>query len=154
MLSRTEIERLAAMGNALRPDWPVRSLLTLIHSSLANRAYRDVAVALAWIACDPTTATPGRLLELGDWWIATRITGSAAVDAIPRPSDPRCEEHPWARASNCAACRSEEIAVDPDAPRVFERTPAVPERRVRQIIAAATVVDVRKLAAGDTDDDD
>lgn len=63
----------------------------------------------------------------------------------------RCLEH--LLRTPCRACRSEAIAVDPDQPRTFERTPAVPERRVRQIIAAATVVDVRKLAAGDTDDE-
>ncbi|HUX70456.1 MAG TPA: hypothetical protein VMV41_08100 [Cellulomonadaceae bacterium] len=110
MLTRTEIERLAAAGNQLRPDWPVRSLVTLIHTNLANRAYRDVAVALAWIATDPNTATPGRLLELGPWWTASRIAGTTGPDSVPRPTDPRCPIHEWERASNCRACKAEALA--------------------------------------------
>ena len=53
-LTKTEAERLAAAANALRPDWPVSSLLTYLSKHKA-RAYRDVAVALAWIATDPQT---------------------------------------------------------------------------------------------------
>ena len=49
MISRDETERLAAMANALRPDWPLKSLTTFIVNELTRRTYREVAIALAWI---------------------------------------------------------------------------------------------------------
>ena len=65
MISRDETERLAAMANALRPDWPLKSLTTFIVNELTRRTYREVAIALAWIATDPATDTPKRMLEAG-----------------------------------------------------------------------------------------
>lgn len=110
MLNRTEVERLAAMAHQLRPDWPVRSLCTFLATDHTHRAYRDVAVALAWIATDPATHTPRRMNELGPWWQAVAHPGSPAGDAVPRPDDARCEDHPWERASRCRACSSERLA--------------------------------------------
>jgi len=108
MLSRTEIERLAQAAHALRPDWPVSSLCTWLQADHATRAYRDVAVALAWVACDPQTQTPKRMNEMGPWWQAVRQAGSDATDIHFE----RCQEpgHSSFPAWNCAACRSEEIA--------------------------------------------
>lgn len=71
MPTTTELERLAAAANALRPDWPTRSVLTTLTRDHAHRAYRDLAVALAWVAADPDTKTPARLAESGPWWAAT-----------------------------------------------------------------------------------
>lgn len=63
--------------NQLRPDWPVKSLRTLLSKpELASRARRDVTVALAWVACETATATPARVLENGPWWKAAGATGS------------------------------------------------------------------------------
>lgn len=70
--SRDEAQRLAAMGNALRVDWPAGSLLTLITQDLRHRSFREIAIALAVIATDPATKTPGRLREPGPWWDAAR----------------------------------------------------------------------------------
>ena len=67
-MNRTEVERLAGMANKLRPDWPWNALCTFIEGHLTDRAYRDVAVALAFVACDPDTRTPKRVLEAGPWW--------------------------------------------------------------------------------------
>lgn len=76
MTTHDERQRLAAMASALRPDWPVRSLYTLLTDDevLVKRAYRDVATALAWIGTDPETKTPARLKEPGPWWSATVST--------------------------------------------------------------------------------
>lgn len=74
-MTETEIERIAAAINALRPDWPVPSLKTLMKSKLYARARRDVAVALAWVACDSDTKTPARVLESGPWWQAVVAEG-------------------------------------------------------------------------------
>jgi hypothetical protein len=79
-MTTTEVQRqrLAAMGNALRPDWPAGSLITLITQDLKSRSFRDIAIALAVIATDPESKTPGRLKEPGPWWEATRpVTPSA-----------------------------------------------------------------------------
>jgi len=75
MIDEHDIERIAAAMNQLRPDWPTPSLRTFITKNLATRARRDVCVALAWIACEPNTATPARVLEAGPWWKAAGVTG-------------------------------------------------------------------------------
>lgn len=79
MLETNEIQRLAAMGQALRPDWPARSLRTFIERNLADRAYGDVAVALAWVATRTRTDTPRLLLEAGAWWKAAGTEGNSTL---------------------------------------------------------------------------
>jgi hypothetical protein len=70
-MNENEIQRIAAMANALRPDWPVPSLVTLLSKpGLVNRSRRDAAVALTWVACDSASKTPARVLESGPWWTA------------------------------------------------------------------------------------
>ena len=63
-----EIDRLAQAVNALRPDWRINSLKTFIANNLANRSYRDAVAAFVWIAADPETRTPSRILNNGPWW--------------------------------------------------------------------------------------
>lgn len=87
-----EIDRLAAMASCLRPDWPTKSLATFLTRNLADRAYGDVAVALAWICTRTKTETPRLLLEAGPWWKASVVEGGGLA---PRP--PRKEEA-------CATC--------------------------------------------------
>ena len=99
MPSQNEIERLAAMANALRPEWPVRSLVTLLTKHGA-RPYRDLAVALAWIATDAKTKTPARLAEAGPWWTATSMTEGQG----PTQSRMRCSEHERHHAGHCPDC--------------------------------------------------
>ena len=82
-MTRDEIERLAHAINQLRPDWPIASLRTGITRDLGTRAYRDAAIALTWVACDPTSRTPARVLEAGPWWLATQVDTS---DADRHPS--------------------------------------------------------------------
>jgi len=137
MLTRAEIERLAAMGNALRPDWNIRSLCTLIHTNLTARSYQDVAVALAWIGADTRTSTPGRLLELGPWW-------RASVDGTTPIHFARCPiaGHTSYAATNCGACKNDALdgtealtdTPDPDHLEMYARG----ARRARQILAGAT----------------
>lgn len=102
MLTKTEAERLAAMGNALRPDWPIASLLTYL-TKHKSRAYRDVAVALAWIATDATTKTPARLDENGPWWKATQAD-SPTVTVHVRPA---CPDHPRNQSLGCPECAAQ-----------------------------------------------
>ena len=104
MPSDTELERLAAMGNALRPEWPTKSLLTHLRNQHAARAYRDLAVALAYIATDPKTLTPARLAENGPWWRTTEEQTRTPVGRrIP------CPFHDDQPASRCTTCRDEAV---------------------------------------------
>jgi hypothetical protein len=99
MPSQNEIERLAAMANQLRPEWPVRSLVTLL-TKHAARPYRDLAVTLAWIATDAQTKTPARLSEAGPWWTATSMTEGQG----PTQSRMRCATHAGNHAGHCQIC--------------------------------------------------
>jgi len=67
-MNANEIARIAAAVNLLRPEWPTESLQTFITNKLGHRPYRDAAVALAWIATEPESKTPARVLEAGPWW--------------------------------------------------------------------------------------
>jgi hypothetical protein len=106
MIDQTQAERIAQAINALRPDWPIRSLVTFTMRNLSARAYRDAVVALAWIATDPATKTPARILEAGPWWKATQIE-DGTVSTVTH----RCPEHPTERAWSCKPCA--EQAIDP-----------------------------------------
>lgn len=84
-----EAQRIAAAAHQLRPDWPVASLLTIIRKNLIDRPRRDVAVALAWVACETNTANPARVLEAGPWWKAAGVEGKSSHRDNPEPAD-RC----------------------------------------------------------------
>ena len=101
MISRDETERLAAMANALRPDWPVKSLTTFIVNELTRRTYREVAIALAWVATDPATDTPKRMLEAGPWWNASRAQAATVSVVVTR-----CGDHPEHPAARCPICET------------------------------------------------
>ncbi len=101
MISRDETERLAAMANALRPDWPVKSLATFIVNELTRRTYREVAIALAWVATDPATDTPKRMLEAGPWWNASRAQAATVSVVVTRCG---VEGHEHLPAARCPAC--------------------------------------------------
>lgn len=84
MSDLNELERIAAAAHALRPDWPLPSLLTHLKANHGTRPYRDLAVAMAWIATDPDTKTPARLKENGPWWEATVPPPAATASATSR----------------------------------------------------------------------
>lgn len=74
MITQPQAERIAAAINALRPEWPVASLVSFIGKNLQTRAALDAAVALTYVALDRNdkgewcSVTPGRVLEAGPWW--------------------------------------------------------------------------------------
>lgn len=107
-MNQVEAHRLAAAINELRPEWPLASLSTFIRNQLGTRAYRDAAIALAWVACDETTLTPARVLEAGPWWRATQA-GGETVSAISH----HCPRHPEHKAWNCKPC-AEEVVPAPE----------------------------------------
>jgi hypothetical protein len=91
-MNEHETDRIAAAMHALRPDWPASSIRTLIRKHLADRPRRDVAVALAWIACEPATATPARVLESGPWWLAAGVDGQTTGRREPYDPAAFCDE--------------------------------------------------------------
>ena len=101
MLTNTQIERLAGMANQLRPEWPVNSLVTFIRKH-RTRAYRDLAVALSWVATDDASHTPARLDENGPWWKAAAVAEGGA-----RRGDHtmRCPEHD--QRLPCEPCKTD-----------------------------------------------
>lgn len=109
MASDTELERLAAAANQLRPEWPTRSLLTYLRNHHATRAYRDLAVALAYVAVDPATQTPARLGESGPWWGLTE-----EQSRVPAGRRIPCPEHPAQPAGRCADCTKEAVPPPPN----------------------------------------
>lgn len=122
-MNKHEIDRIAAAVNALRPDWPIASLKTLMgQPELTHRPRLDVALALVWIACDSDTKTPGRVKESGPWWTAANRSGTDG-DRAPKPPKPSeccrlCGRH----ADRC-------ICEDGPTTRPPERTPPTDEYR-------------------------
>ncbi|MGI8682054.1 MAG: hypothetical protein ACR2JO_07985 [Mycobacteriales bacterium] len=138
MMEQTDIARLASMANGLRPDWPNASIYTFIARNLSTRAYRDVAVALAWVAADQNTDTPARILEPGPWWRAATVENPGGN--IAPKLDETCPVHPAYRASNCGGCRADELAGDD--------RPTPPEQRRPD--RAANIAGLRAALAGAT----
>ena len=111
MASNDELQRIAALANVLRPDWPMVSVLSMLQAKHTRRAYTELAVAMTIVACDPVSRTPARLNEMGPWWIA--INGHSTPSVGPG-AEPRCQrpghEHELARACRC--CRADRLAAD------------------------------------------
>jgi hypothetical protein len=112
MPDNNQLDRLAAALNALRPDWPTRSLRTYLAREHADRAYVDLAIAAVFVAVDPRTVTPKRLSEHGPWWVAAASAGQQGTPTAGPGAEPRCEKdgHEYEAARNCRWCRSELIA--------------------------------------------
>ncbi len=119
-LTDTEVSRLADSAAALRPDWPARSIRAYLSARMRDRAFADVAVALACVAADPASQTPARLDEAGPWWAATKANRPHDSTWTPGPgAAPACRRpgHERELASNCRACASEHLAaIEPAAP--------------------------------------
>jgi hypothetical protein len=82
MATPTELARLAAAITVLRPDWPAVSIRTLLDKPThRDRPIHDLTVALAWIATDGHSHTPGRLDKHGPWW--------TCLNADAQPGPPR-----------------------------------------------------------------
>ena len=82
MINKTEAERISAAINMLRPDWPVKQLMTLI-GEIQYWPLRDLTMALAYVATDQhadgswVSNTPYRVKEDGPWRYADPETLAA-----------------------------------------------------------------------------
>lgn len=131
-----ELHRLAGAIATLRPDWPASSLQTFLDRHFAYRPIRDVAVALTYVALDPDTTNPGRVLEAGPWWQAS------ATSDVPRTINdcPRHPEHGLridTRTGNstCAGCHVDAHADDSSA--IHDRGGRPIPHQARQLVDAA-----------------
>jgi hypothetical protein len=113
MINKTQAERLAASTHALRPDWPVNSLMTLL-AELRDWPLRDLACALAWIATDQDadgnyiTQSPARIKQQGPWIedadkaaALIQARQKAAADAAERKREIRQRQAATARCTIC-----------------------------------------------------
>jgi hypothetical protein len=111
-MTKTELARLAAAVNVLRPEWPTSSLTTYL-ALHGHRPLRDVAVALVWVATDPDTKTPKRMDEAGPWWSASRTSDAPQRDNdCPRHRHSRLRLDPVSGRTVCGGCWAD----DNDAP--------------------------------------
>lgn len=115
MIDQTQAERIAAAANTLRPDWPLTQLMGVL-KQVASRQYRDIAVALTWLACDPDTRSPARILDAGPWWRASVLASPEdnRPGSINRPvaevlalaaGDGNCDHGEPRGPGHCAICR-------------------------------------------------
>lgn len=128
-MTKTEAERIAAAINQLRPDWPAASLLAFIGEHLRDRPWRDVAVALAWVACEAETRTPARVLQAGPWWTTA---GPTRTDGTTRPpmAHERCPVHPGGWVGACSGCAADAKAAVKDEPVELVANPIAEIRRL------------------------
>jgi hypothetical protein len=119
LMNDNEIQKLAAMASALRPDWHAKSLRSFIEKNLSSRTYADCAVAFAWICTHTKTETPRLILEAGAWWKAAGVENTsparqpkraeACADCGRSPVDHHgtwIGDHPFVPLSQAAARRS------------------------------------------------
>jgi hypothetical protein len=98
------------------PTWPVASLRTLLaRHELANKSRRDVAVALAWVACEAETTTPARVIESGPWWRAANVEHPDRTIRRPPMKSEECRTHPGEYRDFCRCCVSDRKAARDEA---------------------------------------
>jgi hypothetical protein len=134
-MNENEIARIAAAIHELRPDWPVASLRSLLaRHELASKSRRDVAVALAWVACEAESKTPARVIESGPWWRAANVEHPDRTIRRPPQKHEECPRHVGEYSDFCRACVSErKAAADDAAPTSGRWTP----ERIRADVRAA-----------------
>ena len=126
-MNKTDVTRIAAAINQLRPDWGAPELRSFIWKSLTARPAADVMVALALVALDPDTRTPARVLASGPWWQATRPAGDPGApqpDQIHSAEICRVCRKTRAGHDHMAAISGDDHAftIKPESPRQADRT--------------------------------
>lgn len=115
MIDKTQAERIATATNGYRPDWPVAQIMGVL-AQVAARPYRDIAVAITWLACDYETRSPARLTDSGPWWRASVLASPEdnRAGSINRPvaevlalaaGNGNCDHGEPRGPDHCAICR-------------------------------------------------
>lgn len=121
-MNDVDVQRLATATNALRPDWPTRSIATFLTRNLAGRPLHDAARIIVWIATEPGQTpgtyrndTPRLATEDGPWTAA--LIARATDEPTPTPVGwctlHRCED---STARPCQMCRQDraQAVTDPE----------------------------------------
>lgn len=89
MLTKVQIERIAAAIQLLQPNWTIPQLKgVMADPRINNRPPSDIAACLAFLACDGETKQPTRAFEPGPWW-ATATARAEQQGPQYRYADPR-----------------------------------------------------------------
>lgn len=118
MPSPTEVQRIAAAMNAVRPTWRADSLVSFLTKHHAARPYGDLLIAGIVVALDPKTETPALLNRHGRWWTAAQAVFAAEATPTIGPGRERCTiyGHEHYPAHNCPGCRTDELTALPPLP--------------------------------------
>lgn len=128
-MNRNQAAQIAEAIAAIRPDWTKTSLLTLM-AEFAHREPRDVFLALAWLAYDRDTKTPGRLRTDGPHWHISRLAGiPEPTHCPPTAAEVSCPIHlDRLPCKGCAADAKAASEFDP----LDQTPPRLPGETIRQ----------------------
>lgn len=76
MMTKDEAQRIANAVNALRPDWSIAGVMSILADGRCrNKPLTDLTMAFVALALDPASRKPTRIYEHGPWWevLAPRI---------------------------------------------------------------------------------
>lgn len=118
-MTKTEAETIARAINALRPDWPIRQITTILGRDHQHRSRQDATIALTAAAIDPESRTPARINEddfLG-WKLAAIASGALSIDPADKPTprppraDEACQIHAGGWRNRCPGCAADQKAL-------------------------------------------
>ena len=95
MITDQQARAVAYLLHEIRPDWGVRSLLSLMEKHQPGDL-GALVIAATTKALEPSCLTPAPIFHPGNHWIAK------AKANLPRPEP--CEQHVGQSAHNCASC--------------------------------------------------
>lgn len=170
MLSKDEAQRIASAVNALRPDWSINGLMSVLGDTRCrNRPRKDLTIAFVTLALDETSRKPTRIYEHGPWWevlapkvgttVSYRELGPDDCDICSRPQTMHpissTDNHAWepqdSRGKGHAPTPEQRAAIDAAAAEA--KAKATAEREAVEAREVATVDEVLGRHQGGKDDE-
>lgn len=102
-LTPKQIEGLALMLHAARPEWPLAPLRAIIEKNREVPSYQAVVIAAITKATEPSCMTPAPIFTPGPHW---------PEEARTKIHAPDCPDHIGKPAHNCAGCWADVKAGD------------------------------------------
>ena len=99
MITEQQARALAFLLNAIRPDWPQPSLVTLIGQHTEVPSLSALTIAAVTKARDHTCKTPAPIFTPGPHW--------PAEDRATIPRGPDCPDHVGETAATCRCCHAD-----------------------------------------------
>lgn len=142
-LNKDEAQKIANAINALRPDWSINGLMSVLGDSRnINRPTTDMTLAFVALALDPKSRKPTRIYEHGPWWelLAPRVGSAVSYRTIGDDDCAICS-----RPANAHPLLTDDHTWEPQHARNESHKPT-PEQRAALDKAAA---EARKLATAE-----